>query len=143
MAAHLNSILSPHAPIKPANIVVATSATALGGMLGFTLAEPGDGILVSRPIYGRFELDYGVEAGVEIVYADTDPEEAFHPDHAVLKYEMALKEAEKRGVRIRAVIIVNPHNPVGEYTWIPCSIYFINPLRTNGNPRSLLSSRNT
>ncbi|TQB72309.1 hypothetical protein MPDQ_006903 [Monascus purpureus] len=113
VAAHLNRILNPHVPIKPANIVVATSATALGGMLGFTLAESGDGILVSRPIYGRFELDYGVEAGVEIVYADTDPEEAFHPDYAVLKYEMALKEAEKRGVKIRAVIIVNPHNPVG------------------------------
>lgn len=93
---------------------MASSPTALGDMLGFTLAEPGDGILVSRPMYGRFEFDYGVKAGVQIVYADTDPEEVFDPA-VVSKYEMALRAAEERGVRIRAVIIMNPHNPVGEY----------------------------
>ena len=82
-------------------------------MLGYSLAEPGDGILVSRPMYGRFELDYGVEAGLEVVYADTDPEEAFRPD-AVRKYELAVKEAQDRGVHVKAVIIVNPHNPVGK-----------------------------
>lgn len=83
-------------------------------MLGYSLAEPGEGILVSRPMYGRFELDYGVEAGVEIVYADTDPVEAFTPA-AVEKYEAALKKAEEKGTRIRAVLVVNPNNPVGEF----------------------------
>lgn len=83
-------------------------------MLGITLAEPGDGILVSRPMYGRFELDYGLEAGVNIVYADTDPEEAFS-SAVVDKYEIALKEAERRGQKIRAVLLVNPNNPVGKF----------------------------
>lgn len=82
-------------------------------MLGFNLAECGEGILVNRPVYGRFELDYGVESGVEIVYADTTVDEAFTPN-AVAKYEEALAEAEKRGVKIRAVLLVNPHNPVGK-----------------------------
>lgn len=88
-------------------------------MLGFNLAERGDGILVNRPVYGRFELDYGVEAGVEIVYADTETEEAFTPS-AVAKYEQALLEAEQRGIKIRAVLLVNPHNPVGMFLslWI-------------------------
>jgi diaminopimelate decarboxylase len=36
------------------------------------LAEPEDGILVSRPVYGRFELDYGVESGVRMVYDSMD-----------------------------------------------------------------------
>lgn len=83
-------------------------------MLGFNLAERGEGIIVNRPVYGRFELDYGVEAGVEIVYADTATDEAFTPN-SVAKYEQALIEAEKRGIKIRAVLIVNPHNPVGMY----------------------------
>lgn len=83
-------------------------------MLSFTLAEPTDGILVSRPVYGRFELDYGVEADVQIVYADTDPEEAFTPV-VVDKYEAALRRAQDEGTRVRAVLIVNPHNPVGKY----------------------------
>ncbi|EKV07169.1 hypothetical protein PDIG_74430 [Penicillium digitatum PHI26] len=81
-------------------------------MLGYSLAEPEDGILVSRPVYGRFELDYGVESGVRMVYADTAVEEAFSPA-SVEKYELALKAAKDRGQKIRAVLLVNPHNPVG------------------------------
>lgn len=68
---------------------------------------------MSRPVYGRFELDYGIEAGVQIVYADSGPEEAFTPA-VVDRYETALHEAQQRGVTIRAVVLVNPHNPVGE-----------------------------
>ena len=94
--------------------MVADSATSLGNMLGYSLAECGEGILVNRPVYGRFELDYGVEAGVEMVYADTDTEEAFSP-MLVDKYELALEAARGRGMRIRAVLLVNPHNPVGEF----------------------------
>ncbi|KAL1998671.1 hypothetical protein VTN02DRAFT_5764 [Thermoascus thermophilus] len=112
LANHLNRNFRPHVPVDPSTILVASSPTALGGMLGYSLAEPGEGILVSRPMYGRFELDYGIEAGVEIVYADTDPVEAFTPA-AVEKYEAALKKAEEKGTRIRAVLVVNPNNPVG------------------------------
>ncbi|KAJ5777736.1 Pyridoxal phosphate-dependent transferase major region subdomain 2 [Penicillium odoratum] len=111
-AAHLNRILGAHTPIQPDHVLVADSATSLGNMLGRNLAETGDAILVSRPMYGRFELDYGVEADVEIVYADTTIDEGFTPN-VVEKYEIALAEAEERGVRIRAVLVVNPHNPVG------------------------------
>lgn len=113
MAVHLNNILQPRSPVDPDTVIVASGITAIGSMLGFALAEPGDGILVSRPVYGRFELDYGVEADVQIVYADTDPEEAFTPA-VVEKYEAALQRAEDEGTTIRAVLIVNPHNPVGK-----------------------------
>ncbi|PLN75285.1 1-aminocyclopropane-1-carboxylate synthase [Aspergillus taichungensis] len=112
LAAHLNRILAPSAPIAPEDVIVACSATALSGVLGFALAEPSDGILVSRPVYGRFELDYGIEAGVQIVYADSGPEEAF-TTAVVDRYEAALHEAQQRGVTVRAVVLVNPHNPVG------------------------------
>ncbi|OGM50117.1 aspartate aminotransferase [Aspergillus bombycis] len=112
VAAHLNNILQPLSPVEPETVVVASGITAIGSMLGFALAEPTDGILVSRPVYGRFELDHGVEADVQIVYADTDPEEAFTPA-VVDKYETALQRAEDEGTKIRAVLIVNPHNPVG------------------------------
>lgn len=87
-------------------------------MLAFSLAEPGDGILVSRPVYGRFELDYGIEGRVQMVYADTEIEEAFEPG-VVEKYEAALVDAKTRGVEIRAVMVVNPHNPVGVYHSFP------------------------
>lgn len=109
----MNRVLAPGAPIESEDVIVACSATALSGVLGFALAEPSDGILVSRPVYGRFELDYGIEAGVQIVYADSGPEEAF-TTAVVDRYEAALHEAQQRGVTVRAVVLVNPHNPVGE-----------------------------
>ncbi|KAJ5225747.1 hypothetical protein N7468_006972 [Penicillium chermesinum] len=112
VARHLDWILRPREPIDPEHIVVADSPTSLGNILGYNLAEPGEAILVSRPIYGRFELDYGVEAGLQIFYADTSMDEAFSPD-VVGKYEEALVAASSKGVTIRAVLIVNPHNPVG------------------------------
>ncbi|KAL4811159.1 pyridoxal phosphate-dependent transferase [Aspergillus unguis] len=111
-AAHLNKYFAPRTPIKPQNIVKVGGVTAAGNMLSFALAEQGDGVLVSRPVYGRFELDYGVQGGVEIVYADTDVYEAFGVG-CIAKYEEALQQAENRGVKIKALLLVNPHNPVG------------------------------
>jgi len=110
----MDRVLKTYTSIKPEDVFVADSPTSLGNMLGYNLAAPGEGILVNRPVYGRFELDYGIEAGVEIVYADTGTEEAFTPN-AVEKYEQALADAKARGVNIRAVLLVNPHNPVGKF----------------------------
>ncbi|PLB50201.1 1-aminocyclopropane-1-carboxylate synthase [Aspergillus steynii IBT 23096] len=112
VASHLNSLLKPMLPIDPEHVVTASGLTAIGSMLAFTLAEESDGILVARPVYGRFELDYGVEAGVQIVYADTEAEESFTPG-VVEKYEAALQDAARKGITVRAVLLVNPHNPVG------------------------------
>ncbi|KAL3479483.1 pyridoxal phosphate-dependent transferase [Aspergillus californicus] len=111
-ASHLNKYFKPLKPIEPEMIMKVNGCSAAGSMLSFALAEPGDGILLSRPVYGRFELDYGVQSGVEVVYADTDVDEAFSPA-CVEKYEKALQDAKAKGIKVRAVSIVNPHNPVG------------------------------
>ncbi|OJJ02574.1 hypothetical protein ASPVEDRAFT_53229 [Aspergillus versicolor CBS 583.65] len=111
-AAHLNRYFNPLTPVEPEMVVKVNGCSAAGNMLAYALAEPGDGVLVSRPVYGRFELDYGVQGGVEIVYADTDPYEAFSLA-CIEKYEKALQDAQARGVKIRALVLVNPHNPVG------------------------------
>ena len=115
LSAHFNKYFYPVYPVRQNQIAVASSATALGNMLGLTLAEAGDGILVSRPIYGRFELDYGLEANLRIVYADTDVNEAFE-EHVINKFEKALQEfARDHGAtnHVRAVVISNPNNPTG------------------------------
>lgn len=98
-------------------IAVASNATALGSMLGLALAEAGDGILVARPIYGRFELDYGLEADLRIVYADTDVNEGFE-ESVIDKFEKALRDfdlAHGATNRVRAVAISNPNNPTGRF----------------------------
>lgn len=83
-------------------------------MLAFSITDPGDGILVPRPIYGRFELDFGNEARAKIVYAEMGDVDAFLDEEGLVrKFEEALKRAKDEGVGIRAVLIANPSNPLG------------------------------
>ncbi|KAK2005442.1 1-aminocyclopropane-1-carboxylate synthase, partial [Colletotrichum eremochloae] len=112
LASHLNLTFNPHAQLTIDDVQLASGATAVHSILAFALASPGEGILTSRPVYGRFELDFGNEMGVEVVYADTGPETCFEPD-VVEAFEVALQRSHERGVRIRAVMIVNPNNPLG------------------------------
>lgn len=82
-------------------------------ILAWGVADAGEGILTSRPVYGRFELDFGNRAEVEVVYADTNAENCFD-EEVVSRFEDALVKSEAAGVRIRALLIVNPHNPLGK-----------------------------
>ncbi|EFY95481.1 1-aminocyclopropane-1-carboxylate synthase [Metarhizium robertsii] len=113
LAVHLNEYLRPYTPITADHIKVTGSATPMHEILAWGLADPGDGIMTSRPVYGRFELDFGNRAEVSVVYADTDAENVFDED-VVDKFEDALVKSEAAGVKIRAVLIVNPHNPLGK-----------------------------
>ncbi|KAL4933944.1 pyridoxal phosphate-dependent transferase [Aspergillus undulatus] len=112
LATHMNTYFSPLTHITPEMVIKCNGCSAAGNMLAFALAEPGDAVLVSRPVYGRFELDYGVEAGVQVVYADTDPYEVFQTG-CIAKYEEALEGAKRGGINVRALVLVNPHNPIG------------------------------
>ena len=49
---------------------------------------------------------------VQSIFVDFDGVDQFSPE-AVAKYETALIEAEKKGIRIRALVLCNPHNPLG------------------------------
>lgn len=114
MAGLLNDYFDPYEPLTGDDIKATSAATALHEVLAFSLAEAGEGILVSRPYYGRFELDFGNKAEIKVVSAETYAETCFNPD-VVDAYEKALLESNAAGVPIRALLIVNPHNPLGPY----------------------------
>jgi 1-aminocyclopropane-1-carboxylate synthase len=108
----MNEFFNPHTPVLPSDVKVAAAATALHDILAYSLCAPGEGILTTKPYYGRFEIDFGNKAGVRLVAADTDHETCF--DEGVVDVLAAkLRESEEGGVKIRAVLIVNPHNPLG------------------------------
>jgi 1-aminocyclopropane-1-carboxylate synthase len=81
-------------------------------MIAFALADAGDGILLTRPVYGRYELDFGMKAGVKILYADTDAKTCFESG-VITILETAIMNALTNGTKVRALLIVNPHNPLG------------------------------
>ncbi|CAF3506030.1 unnamed protein product [Fusarium graminearum] len=112
LAAHLNEYLTPSSPITPDMIRCVGAATAMHDILAWGVADPGDGVLTSRPVYGRFELDFGNKSQAKVVYSDNKTEEAFQ-DGIIDHFEEALLRSSEAGIHVKMVLIVNPHNPLG------------------------------
>ncbi|KAH8801375.1 pyridoxal phosphate-dependent transferase [Xylogone sp. PMI_703] len=113
MAAHMNEYFNPFLPINPKHIITAAGLTPIHEMVALSLGDPGDGILISRPMYGRFVLDFGNTADLHIVYTDMDGVDPFSPS-AVEKYQKTLDASIQAGIKVKALLIVNPHNPLGQ-----------------------------
>lgn len=113
MAQHLNRFFSPVQRVEPNQIITASALTAIHEMLGNALGEPGDGILVSRPVYGRFELDFGNTNGLNIVYADCSGIDPFSLE-VIPRMQSALDNYASPTGRVKILLSVNPHNPLGK-----------------------------
>ncbi|RKF56150.1 1-aminocyclopropane-1-carboxylate synthase-like protein 1 [Erysiphe neolycopersici] len=112
LASFMNTYFSPHVPVTSDNIVTCASLSAVQNILAFCIADKGDGVLVSRPAYGRFELDYNTSARVKIIYVDMNGVDPFSLS-VVERFEDAFKRAHNYGVRIKGLLISNPNNPLG------------------------------
>lgn len=99
-------------------------------VLAWALADSQNAFLVSRPVYGRLELDFFNRAGVIVEYADTTPHDCFDED-VVDKFEAAIQDCASRGVKVKALFIINPNNPLGLFPCLPLN--FINSCAFNTN----------
>jgi aspartate/methionine/tyrosine aminotransferase len=100
--------------VQSADIVVSTGASATSEMFSYVLANPGDGFLTGMPYYGAFNNDFSCRAKavpVKVGFEGSDPFGA----SAVDCYENALGRFNDNstGARIRALVLINPHNPLG------------------------------
>ena len=62
MAAHMTRHFHPLHPFNPDNFIFSNGVTALCEMLGFSLFDEGDAVLLSRPMYQAFRGDFGTKA---------------------------------------------------------------------------------
>jgi 1-aminocyclopropane-1-carboxylate synthase len=62
MAKYLDKYFHPLEAVDPEELLFSAGCTSLCEMLGFSLFEPGDILLLSRPIYQAFEGDFGRRA---------------------------------------------------------------------------------
>jgi 1-aminocyclopropane-1-carboxylate synthase len=62
MAAHLDRYFKPVEKVHPEQLIFASGCTSLFEMLGFTLFEEGESLLLGRPIYQSFEKDFELKA---------------------------------------------------------------------------------
>jgi aspartate/methionine/tyrosine aminotransferase len=93
--------------VDPARVVLAASTSEAYGWLFKLLCDPGDTVLVPRPSYPL--LDYlGALESVRLGSYPLVRAEGWRPDLAAVA--RALEDAANR---VRAVVVVHPHNPTG------------------------------
>ena len=100
--------------INPEHISIGAGAASILNNLFFTIAEPGEGVLVPAPFYAAFVNDMKVIAGcVPIPVHCSDP--ILGP--TILELQAAITLAEKtvlkNGKKVKILLLTNPNNPLG------------------------------
>uniref|UniRef100_A0A0E0JF42 Aminotransferase class I/classII large domain-containing protein n=1 Tax=Oryza punctata TaxID=4537 RepID=A0A0E0JF42_ORYPU len=111
MASFMEKIRGGKARFDPDRIVLTAGATAANELLTFILANPGDALLIPTPYYPGFDRDLRWRTGVNIVPVRCDSANGFQV--TVTALQAAYDEAAAAGMRVRAVLITNPSNPLG------------------------------
>ena len=97
--------------VDPRHLVVSAGCTALLYQLSLTLFNPSDAILIPTPFYPVFYKDFSAIGKVYIqdVHGDVNRDFAF----TVSSLQKAYDEAMDLGHPPKALLLTNPHNPMG------------------------------
>ncbi|KAM7396503.1 hypothetical protein PAMP_019538 [Pampus punctatissimus] len=105
-------------PLKTDNVVVMNGCGSLFSCIAAVICDPKDAILIPTPFYGVITEDLHLYSDVKLFHVPLDCEangKDSRPFHlTVAKLEDGLKRAKQEGLIIRAVILMNPHNPLAE-----------------------------
>ncbi|KAI0420287.1 PLP-dependent transferase [Xylaria grammica] len=114
MANHLNAHFAPASAIDAEEITFAAGVTNLNEACALVTCNPDadEAIMLGKPVYGAFSLDLCLRTGVDIEYVSVGDREQFTPA-CVSAFEAGYDAAAARGKKIRALMICNPHNPLG------------------------------
>ncbi|KAL4733741.1 pyridoxal phosphate-dependent transferase [Aspergillus similis] len=109
----LNRHFNPFRPVEPCHVLMTNGCSSGIEHLSWTFLNPGEAILLSKPYYSTFIADICVRPGAVVVPVEMGATDPLSPE-AVDLYERAAVEFEQRtGKRVRAVMLCNPHNPLG------------------------------
>ncbi|KAF6831092.1 hypothetical protein CMUS01_07477 [Colletotrichum musicola] len=112
LARFMTDRFNPASTIQPEHVTVTNGCSSALEHLAWALGNPGGGFLLGQPQYGNYYPDIGYRMGCKIVqvpFHDVDP----LGTDAVQKYEEALLETQKKGIRVAGLILCHPHNPLG------------------------------
>ncbi|CAG8923318.1 unnamed protein product [Penicillium salamii] len=108
----MNGRFSPQTALRPSHLVITSGVSNALECCAWALADPGDYFMVGRPYFNAFRTIFGSRPGVrllEVEFGEVNPFSMV----AVRRYERALTEAKSRGLRIKALVLCSPHNPLG------------------------------
>ncbi|XP_041853626.1 1-aminocyclopropane-1-carboxylate synthase-like protein 1 [Melanotaenia boesemani] len=122
-------------PLNADNVVVMNGCGSLFSCLSAVICDPKDAILIPTPFYGVITEDLHFYSDVKLFHVPLDCEadgKDGKPFHLTAgKLEEGLKRAKQEGVNIRAVILMNPHNPLAEIYTLKEMIGFLEFAKRN------------
>jgi len=104
---------NPVVPVTKKHLYVSSGCTTLLDQISWTLCDEGDGVLIGKPCYGGFAPDMTGRSKLTPIFVSLKGLDPFSLD-AVGKYEEQLLIAQTNGVRVRLLVLANPHNPLGQ-----------------------------
>ncbi|KAN0065318.1 hypothetical protein ACQY0O_001154 [Thecaphora frezii] len=113
-----SSDFQPVTPVLPHHIVTGPGAGPMLDQVFEHLTDAGEGVLCAAPYYNGFDADLATRSRVRCVPVfspDGDGTEAasFEGASALCGFHQAYTASCDNGVEIRAILVCNPHNPVG------------------------------
>lgn len=107
-----NKYFNPHVPVLPSHLSTAPGATACIDALLYNICEVGDGVLIPGPYWNGFDFGMRVRSSVQPVAVKLPSLNSNFTDELLPALEDACSRAK---CPIKALMICNPHNPLGLY----------------------------
>jgi aspartate/methionine/tyrosine aminotransferase len=120
VASFFNNEFGARQPVNYEEILVMSGATSIIDALAWSICNEGDGILIPQPFYTGYQIDISQRARGEIIpvpfhgiegYSSLD--DVFTPDVLQRALARQLESAKEKGIRVAALLLTNPHNPLG------------------------------
>ncbi|KAJ6256713.1 hypothetical protein Dda_8579 [Drechslerella dactyloides] len=113
LATFYNRHFNPAFEIKPDDIYTACGVSGTLDILVHAIADEGEAVMIGRPIYTGFQHDLFQRSKVRLVPVSLKGVDPMGVE-AVEVYERELERQRGLGVKVRAMILCNPHNPLGK-----------------------------
>ncbi|KAG0206085.1 hypothetical protein BGX28_002444 [Mortierella sp. GBA30] len=107
-----NRYFDPQERVLADQIVLSAGCSATVDNFTFSVCDPGDGILITTPYYGGFNTDIEAKSKAKVIPVHLGDVSPFDVAHVELM-QNALDKARSEGTQVRALVLSNPHNPLG------------------------------
>ncbi|EAU81749.2 aminotransferase [Coprinopsis cinerea okayama7 len=130
-----NKYFSPHIPVMPDHLILGSGLLSVISQLARALIDPprlgaggevlggggggevleaaGGALMLVTPYYHGFDLSLSTQFGIPVVGVDVPLSSMFTPSEVSVYLTKAFLREKERGVKVQAVLLCNPHNPLG------------------------------
>ncbi|KAE8155256.1 pyridoxal phosphate-dependent transferase [Aspergillus avenaceus] len=120
LAEFFNDYFNPTSPVHDYEIIVSSGVTSLIDSIAWNTCSDNEGIIIPQPLYNGFPSDIDLRSSAKLLNAsylwedhEYNLDDVFDPVMIRKSLDRAWDEYAADGVAIRAVMIANPHNPLG------------------------------